>query len=280
MVERTGRGATRRASGAAGGASPPPGASPRARARRVASPPPAAASPRGASPKPSRRAAPPAASPSPPPAASPKAAKGTPKAASPKPAAKKPAPAAAPHAAAHAHYEFGGPLGAGAITLGLPSVCYALVRVCNPLGCMSLRDLPALPPAPPARAYVSLAGFAAYLGWLALCVALHVILPGARKEGTLLRDGTRLTYKLNGAPPDDARLLAARTHGGRRPPRVLHSRSADALPACARAGMRVFAAIAALTVGLTYAGLLDLSWVHDNFLVRFARVAHACRSHR
>ena len=32
--------------------------------------------------------------------------------------------------------------------------------------------------------------------------------------------------------------------------------------------MRVFFVIAALAAGLTYAGVLDLSWVHDNFLVR------------
>ena len=37
---------------------------------------------------------------------------------------------------------------------------------------------------------------------------------------------------------------------------------------CCGVGMRVFFAIAALVVGLTYAGVLDLSWVHDNFLVR------------
>ena len=48
---------------------------------------------------------------------------------------------------------------------------------------------------------MSARGFAAYLAWIALCVALHVILPGERKEGVVLRDGTRLTYKLNGAQP-------------------------------------------------------------------------------
>jgi hypothetical protein len=224
MVERTGRATTRRASGVAG-ASPPPVASPRARARRVASPPPAAAaSPRGASPRPARRAAAAAASPSPPPAASPKAAK----AASPK--APKPAPKPA-HAAPHAHYEFGGPLGAGAITLGLPGVCYALVRVCNPNGCLSLRDLPALPPAPPARAYASAAGFAAYLGWLALCVALHVILPGTRKEGTLLRDGTRLSYKLNGAGVCVCGARARRAHCAHRELRTLRCARTRALDA-------------------------------------------------
>jgi hypothetical protein len=34
---------------------------------------------------------------------------------------------------------------------------------------------------------------------MALCVALHLLLPGERRLGTQLPDGTRLTYKLNGA---------------------------------------------------------------------------------
>jgi len=37
-----------------------------------------------------------------------------------------------------------------------------------------------------------------FSGWMAYCVALHVLLPGIVKEGTVLPDGTRLTYKLNG----------------------------------------------------------------------------------
>jgi delta14-sterol reductase len=81
--------------------------------------------------------------------------------------------------------------------LGLPGVCYALVRVCNPASCLQLAPF-ALPPAP-AGGYVSAAGFAAYFGWMALCVALHLLLPGERRQGTQLPDGTRLTYKLNGA---------------------------------------------------------------------------------
>ena len=34
------------------------------------------------------------------------------------------------------------------------------------------------------------------------------------------------------------------------------------------AGVRVFVVLAALVAGLTYGGVLDLAWVHDNFLVR------------
>jgi hypothetical protein len=147
------------------------GASPSGRAKRVVSP-------RGASPH--AGAAPPPASPR----------------------------AAAPAAKHAAHYEFGGPPGAAGICLGLPGVCYGLVRVCNAAGCLAPSQLPELPPAP-AGPYASAAGFAAYGAWIALCVALHVILPGERKQGVLLADGTRLTYKLNGASPTAERVLCA-----------------------------------------------------------------------
>jgi len=49
----------------------------------------------------------------------------------------------------------------------------------------------------------------------------------------------------------------------------------EAYLAMLRAGMRVFFVIAALAAGLTYAGVLDLSWVHDNFLVRPPAEANA-----
>ena len=95
------------------------------------------------------------------------------------------------------HFEFGGPLGAAAITLGLPCVCYALVRFCHAGGCLRLAPL-RVPPSLPAGAYASLTGVAAFLSWFALCLGLHLLLPGARVQGTLLRNGQRLTYKLNG----------------------------------------------------------------------------------
>jgi hypothetical protein len=46
----------------------------------------------------------------------------------------------------------------------------------------------------------------------------------------------------------------------------------------ARKGLRVFFAIAVLAVGLTYAEVLDLSWVHDNFLVRLRLLRMRMRS--
>jgi hypothetical protein len=44
--------------------------------------------------------------------------------------------------------------------------------------------------------------------------------------------------------------------------------------------MRVFIVCAALVAGLTYGGVLDLSWVHDNFLARAQSTAkHALHGH-
>jgi len=37
-----------------------------------------------------------------------------------------------------------------------------------------------------------------FLGWIAYCTMLHLVLPGMRREGVVLADKTRLTYKLNG----------------------------------------------------------------------------------
>ena len=44
--------------------------------------------------------------------------------------------AAAAVAKPHVHYEFGGPVGAAGIILGLPAVCYGLVVCCNATGCI------------------------------------------------------------------------------------------------------------------------------------------------
>jgi len=175
-----------------------------------------AASPRAASPRP--RAAAPRASPR----ASPRAASPRPRAASPAPAAK----AAAAAKPAPPHFEFGGAPGAAVITLGLPLVCFALVRFCHADGCLSLSPLAA--PPPPAAAYASLAGLAAFCGWFVVCLALHCALPGARVPGTLLRDGSRLTYKLN--------------------------------------GLRVLAALLALLAAAGWSGHLDPSWPHHHYL--------------
>jgi hypothetical protein len=107
--------------------------------------------------------------------------------------------AAAAPAKKQAHFEFGGPAGAVAIMISLPLVCYALVRFCHADGCLSLAPLAVPPPPEHGAVRASFAGTGAYVAWVVLCTVLHLLLPGARVQGTMLRDGSRLTYKLNGA---------------------------------------------------------------------------------
>lgn len=129
-------------------------------------------------------------------------------------AAAKPAAAGASLAARRSHpapsasapspgAEFGGAAGCALLVVLLPLVCHALVALCHPGGCAPV-PLPWLaPPAGPAGGPgrpLSAAGVAAAAGWLAAVAALHVLLPGAAALGAPLRDGTRLAYKLNGAP--------------------------------------------------------------------------------
>ena len=147
----------------------------------------------------------------------------------PRPSAKMREAAASGAGAKAPHYEFMGPPGAFAIVIGLPAVCYGLVLFCNADACVALDALPsAVPSAPASMPYFTWEACGVFLGWMAYCVALHVILPGVTKRGVELPDKTRLTYKLN--------------------------------------GMRVLLVTAALVGAGTWTGALDLGWVHANFL--------------
>jgi protein-S-isoprenylcysteine O-methyltransferase Ste14 len=129
------------------------------------------------------------------------------------------------------HYEFGGPIGALAITVALPLVCYFLAYACNEDGCAEVSKLArggAFPGLPKHMPLWSVDGAVAAYGWMAFTVVAHAVIPGQKKQGVALPDGTRLTYKLN--------------------------------------GFRVFAATAVAGVVGTKAGWFDLASVHDNFL--------------
>lgn len=83
---------------------------------------------------------------------------------------------------------------------GLPMVTYYLWMcltlaggaLVSPRSWTEVGRLFAAIPAPTATSFLL------YSGWLLLQVLLHVALPGRRREGTPLADGTRLTYRLNG----------------------------------------------------------------------------------
>lgn len=97
-----------------------------------------------------------------------------------------------------AEFEFFGPyIGPIGIIVGLPLVCYALVFACNPQGCLQL-NLGKPLSFPVGQKLFSVEAFFVYVAWFTLLVVLHCVLPGDKTEGTLLSDGSRLTYKLNG----------------------------------------------------------------------------------
>ncbi|KAI5847777.1 ergosterol biosynthesis ERG4/ERG24 [Morchella snyderi] len=101
-------------------------------------------------------------------------------------------------------YEFGGPIGALGVTLGTPFVTYALYFACNEGGCPNTALLSDPIGHFKAEVWPGWSGlfsskvtayYATY--WFGL-VALQYILPGKTVLGTILKDGTRLKYKLNG----------------------------------------------------------------------------------
>ncbi|KAJ7151655.1 ERG4/ERG24 ergosterol biosynthesis protein [Mycena filopes] len=99
-------------------------------------------------------------------------------------------------------YEFLGPLGALAITVGVPFGTYALY-----FGCSESDGCP--PAVVPAHIFAALSDGAwwkglwdtqaalLYLGWYTFCFVSWAILPGARVEGTKLRTGNKKQYKIN-----------------------------------------------------------------------------------
>lgn len=95
-------------------------------------------------------------------------------------------------------YEFMGPvLGPTAVMVGLPAVCYGLVYACNAEGCFSLGSL-SLPGLPPQTQLISARAYVAIFVWLAFQIVVHLLLPGKHIQGTVLANGKRLTYKVNG----------------------------------------------------------------------------------
>jgi hypothetical protein len=87
-----------------------------------------------------------------------------------------------------------GPIG---ILLGLPLLVWASAFYCNAQG------WPVIPKGLPSWADVktsfSLEVFAVYVAWWVFQAALHVLVPGHDADGVLLRDGSRLKYRINGA---------------------------------------------------------------------------------
>ncbi|EJD50645.1 ERG4/ERG24 ergosterol biosynthesis protein [Auricularia subglabra TFB-10046 SS5] len=101
-------------------------------------------------------------------------------------------------------YEFFGPPGALAVTIGVPFLAYALYFGCNERnGCppgLQLTKLNLQTSLTSLDWWLSLWDTKAatmYLGWYAFCVAAWAILPGDWVEGTVMRNGQRKKYKIN-----------------------------------------------------------------------------------
>ena len=100
-------------------------------------------------------------------------------------------------------YEFGGPLGSAFVMVIMPLVVYGLFFACNANFCV--RDGPTAAAAlHQARSLIAAATFwsweaaAVVLGWFALQALLFLWLPGPMVAGAALRDGSHLTYSMNG----------------------------------------------------------------------------------
>lgn len=93
--------------------------------------------------------------------------------------------------------------GALAVTLGCPVLTYSLYFLCGESGCPSqafyeapLEYLRAQWPGVEGVYSATVLGY--YCVWFFGLVALQFILPGRESHGVLLKDGSRLKYKLNG----------------------------------------------------------------------------------
>ncbi|KAI9751169.1 MAG: erg24, C-14 sterol reductase [Lichina confinis] len=107
-------------------------------------------------------------------------------------------------------YEFGGPLGTSAMTLGLPVLCFLTTFLCNdiagcPIPCIlhpstftwQLFKEESGWPRDALYGFTNRTVVAWVLGYHALSVVMQLGLPGQEVEGVELRSGGRLKYKFN-----------------------------------------------------------------------------------
>uniref|UniRef100_UPI00398EDC5E delta(14)-sterol reductase TM7SF2 isoform X2 n=1 Tax=Pristiophorus japonicus TaxID=55135 RepID=UPI00398EDC5E len=91
--------------------------------------------------------------------------------------------------------EFGGPLGALFLPALLPCTVLYLLLTCRAKDA-SVLSFP--PPLPSPSELWDLDAFLIVLGWFSLQAALHMLPLGKVTQGMPLRDGTRLSYRING----------------------------------------------------------------------------------
>lgn len=125
------------------------------------------------------------------------------------------------------HFEFGGPAGALAISLGLPVFTVFLNQMVRPdyfvRGLFYNFDLAQLwNGIKPLHYYLTRYDLWTYYAvWFFSLAAMSVLLPGKRMQGSPLRDGTKLPYKINGIAISSALALILATRwaltGGQMP---------------------------------------------------------------
>ena len=103
------------------------------------------------------------------------------------------------------HYEFFGPPGAFAITVGVPAMAYVLYFACSEHtgGCPPAIDtavvLDSLSDLEFWKGLWDTKAVIAYLTWYWFTIVAWFILPGDWIEGTVMRDGQKKKYKINGS---------------------------------------------------------------------------------
>ena len=113
-------------------------------------------------------------------------------------------------------YEFLGPPGAFLISTLVPYFSYFFAYACDERGCPST---PFVPYMQQGWAHLQTAqfwkellldrrGYEIYFGWYAFTVLCWAVLPGRWTDGGALRNGQRLTYKINGGASEPAAVCA------------------------------------------------------------------------
>jgi hypothetical protein len=103
------------------------------------------------------------------------------------------------------HYEFGGPIGAVGMIVILPILVLFFATCCDATGYPAkafLDDWQSFLLSKLTKDFLfSLydpSAFAVYVGYVAILALFYVILPGDNIPGTVLRDGTKYKYRMNG----------------------------------------------------------------------------------
>ncbi|KIJ54961.1 hypothetical protein M422DRAFT_221390 [Sphaerobolus stellatus SS14] len=103
------------------------------------------------------------------------------------------------------HYEFAGPLGALFVSVSVPITTYALFFTCSessggcppPLWSLPVNFASAVTSLDWWKSLWDTQAFLMYLGWYAFTVVAWAVLPGDWVEGTTLRNGGKVKYKIN-----------------------------------------------------------------------------------